>query len=411
MEGNRLRLGIIGCGGVAHRHLVALGDLRAHGLDEIVVTAVCDANEEAARHLAHAIENALGYRPSICSDYKTLLSAGDIDAVDICLPHGLHHGVAIDAMESGVHVLCEKPLGITVRACRAMAEAADRTGRVLATVAPYRCVIGQRTAGWVLNESGLIGKPLTFFHQHFRPPRVRPAGGVPPQMTWRMDRMMSGGGMVMDSGFHYCDSMRHFFGDVERVYAEVRDLSTGIPRSLDEAREDTIFATFTFKSGVVGTWQWGLALPGETTTNVIFQCSEGSLRDTTPSNAAIFHLFWRNPTSGLVESGLATRRDGTELSLKELEERYLATLTEEERDSLFPGGSLDGFAAIIRDFAATIRGDRDKPEVDGWEGLRSLAVCEAVYESAIAGEPVRVDDVISGQRDAYQCRINEHWGL
>ena len=50
-------------------------------------------------------------------------------------------------------------------------------------------------------------------------------------------------------------------------------------------------------------------------------------------------------------------------------------------------------------------------EVDGWEGLRSLSVCHAIYESAYSGQPVRVDEVAAGTIDAYQQPIDEHWGL
>ena len=99
-----------------------------------------------------------------------MLSAEKLDGVDICLPHGLHHTVAIDCMEAGVDVLCEKPIGVSVRAGKLMAEAAERTGRILSIAVPHRRQPGQRTAEWVLNESGLMGPPLTFFHNYTRPP-------------------------------------------------------------------------------------------------------------------------------------------------------------------------------------------------------------------------------------------------
>jgi UDP-N-acetyl-2-amino-2-deoxyglucuronate dehydrogenase len=226
-----------------------------------------------------------------------------------------------------------------------------------------------------------------------------------------MDRLMSGGAAVMDSGFHYCDSIRYLLGDVEKVYAEARQLSSGRPKTLDEAREDTVFVTLTFKSGVVGTWAWGLAAPGESFANVIFYGSEGSLRDTTDSRYLIFHLFWREARSGLVESGRLTQADGTELSLAEVEKMHLNALSEEEREFLFPRGVTDGFAYENWEFMEAIRGHRENVEVDGWEGLRSLAICEAVYESASTGEVIRVDDVISGERGSYQAPIDEHWGL
>lgn len=412
MTDDALRLAIIGCGAVAQRHLLALAELRDRGLGGIAVTALCDTQDAAARGLAREVEARLGVRPVIYTDHRELLRRGAIDAVDICLPHGLHHGAAIAWLEAGVHVLCEKPLGITVRASRRMAEVADRTGCVLATAVPYRRLIGQRTARWILRESGLIGAPLTFFHQYTRAPRPQPAGpAVPPAPTWRQERLMSGGGPVMDSGFHYCDSIRYLLGDVEKVYAELREVGAGVPRTLAETREDTAFVTLTFKNGVVGMWSWSMAAPGAPLGNVVFYGSEGSLHDTSQPGPSIFHLFWRNPGSGLIESGEVTRRDGTTRALEDLERLYLDRLGEEERETLFPRGTMDGFAIEIWDFVEAIRGHRAKPEVDGWEGLQALAICEAAYESAYTGEAVRVDAILSGERRAYQRPIDEHWDL
>jgi UDP-N-acetyl-2-amino-2-deoxyglucuronate dehydrogenase len=412
LSSDEFRLAMIGTGGISRRHVFSLADLKSKGLDDFAVTAVCDINEESAQRSAQELEERFGLRPAIYTDYQELLSKEQVDGANLCLPHGLHHVVAIDCMEAGVHVLCEKPLGITVKASRKMAETADRTGCVLSTAVPYRRLPGQRTAHWILNESKLIGEPLSFFHQHARPPRRRPTGQpMRPALVWRLDRLMSGGGPVMDSGFHYCDSIRYLLGDAEKVYAEARELSSGSSKTLPEGREDTVFATLTFKSGVVGTWSWGLAAPGESFANVIFYGSEGSLRDTTDSPYLIFHLFWREARSGLVESGRVTKADGTVLSLKEAEGMHLEALGEEQREFLFPHGVTDGFTFENWEFMEVIRGNREKPEVDGWEGLRSLAICEAIYESALTGEVIRVDDVISGQRGSYQAPIDEHWGL
>jgi UDP-N-acetyl-2-amino-2-deoxyglucuronate dehydrogenase len=406
-----VRLGIVGTGiVVARRHIPALAELKSRGLDAFTVPAVCDTDRASAESAAQELERHLGLRPTIYTDYHDMLNSGQVDGVDLCLPHGLHHTVAEDCMESGVHVLCEKPLGITIRASQQMVEAANRTGCVLSTAVPFRRLIGQRTAHWVLNQSGMIGKPLVFFHQGVRARRPPPQGNqpVPPAMVWRRDRLMSGGGGVMDSGFHYCDSIRYLLGDVDKIYAEARALGSGDPQPLSEAREDTVCITFTLKSGVIGMWSWGMALTGPASCNVIFYGSQGSISDTTGS---FFHLFWRDPITGLIESGQVTKEDGTTLTLQQAEEMYLQTLSEDQKEFYFPHGLNDGFGHEIWEFIELIRGNREKPEVDGMEGLRSLAICEAIYESAFTGQVVQVDDVISGQSRSYQAQIDEHWGL
>ena len=412
MPTDPLKWAMIGCGGIAKTHLKALEDLRSRGLDDATFTAVCDNNEENARGFARELETRFGLRPNVYTDYRQLLQKEKLDAVDICLPHGLHHGVACDAMEAGVNVLCEKPLGITIAASRKMAETADRTGKVLSTAVPYRRLPGQRAVHWVLNESGLIGRPLSFFHQYTQAPRTRPVrqGDLPPAMRWRRDRMMSGGGATLDGGFHYCDSIRYFLGEVDKVYAEARAFGSGEPVGFAESSEDTLFATFTFKSGVVGMWSWAMSAPGESLASIVFYCSEGSISDRTPSGAIYKHLFWRNPPNLPSEDGLLTKKDGSTLSLAEVEKLHLASLGD-RAEELFPRGCTDGFAFEIWEFAEAVRGRKARVEVDGWEGLRSLAVCEAIYESALSGQPVKVEDVVCGKVRAFQRAFDDHWGL
>ena len=406
-----IKLALIGCGSIARRHLLSMKDLQERGRADFVVTAVCDANQESAMEKADMLEEFFGTRPVVYNEHQELIKTAEVDAADLCLPHGLHHSVAVDCMEGGLDVLCEKPLGITIKACKLMAEAAERTGKVLSTAAPHRRQPGQRVAHWVFNESKLIGEPLSFFHHYRRPaaPATSSNEPIPERVRWRQDKLMSGGGPVLDSGFHYCDSIRYFFGDVEKVYAELRSVKSGKSVPFTEAPEDTAFITFTFKSGVVGTWAWSLAAPGEEAYNVTFYGSEGSLRDTTNGRFSIFHLFERRPEAR--ETAHLVRADGAEYSMEELETMHRATLSANEQEFLYPGGTTDGFSVEIWEFLEILRGNREKPEIDGWEGLRSLAIGDAIYESGLTGDAVVVDDIVSGKRSAFQDPIDAHWGL
>ena len=406
-----IKLALIGCGGISRRHVLSMKDLQERGCGGFVVTAVCDANEAAAQEKADMLEEFFGLRPAIFQDHRALLDAGNVDSVDLCLPHGLHHGIAVDCMEAGLDVLCEKPLGITIKACRLMAETADRTGKVLSTAAPHRRQPGQRVAHWIFNEADLIGKPLSFFHTYRRPADPAPPGNapIPARVRWRRDKLMSGGGPVLDSGFHYCDSMRYFFGDVEKVSAELRALGSGTARPFTEVPEDTAMITFTFKSGVTGIWAWSLAAPGEEAYNVTFYGSEGSLRDTTAGRFSIFHLFERSPDAR--ETARLVRADGATYSMAELEKMHRAALSEAEEQLLYPGGTTDGFSIEIWEFLEILRGNRAKPEIDGWAGLRSLAIGDAIYEAALTGDVIYVDDIVSGKRSGFQDPIDAHWNL
>ena len=193
------------------------------------------------------------------------------------------------------------------------------------------------------------------------------------------------------------------------MYAELRSLKTGVALPFTEAPEDTALITFTFKSGVVGTWAWSLAAPGEGAYNVTFYGTNGSLRDTTAGKFSIFHLFERNPNQQ--ETARLTQADGTTYDMVTLEQMHRKTLDADVQEFLYPGGTTDGFSIEIWEFLEILRGNREKPEIDGWEGLRSLAIGDAIYESALTGEAIAVDDVVSGKRSAFQDPIDAHWGL
>src|SRR5689334_795407 len=124
MSGEMIKLAFIGCGGIARRHVKAMKDLVDRGRSTFTVTAVCDANVEAAQNLAEELHELLGMTPRIYKDHQDMLTKEELDGADLCLPHGLHHGFTTECLEAGVHVLTEKPIGVTLKAGQVMADAA-----------------------------------------------------------------------------------------------------------------------------------------------------------------------------------------------------------------------------------------------------------------------------------------------
>src|SRR5579859_1400381 len=123
---DKIRLGIIGCGGIARsRHITGLTQLKKAGLDNFEVTALCDTVEENLEAVADHARREQGAKPQIYRDWQELVAKAPVDAVDICLPHGLHHVVGIASLEAGLHVIVEKPYTVSVKTGRALAEAAD----------------------------------------------------------------------------------------------------------------------------------------------------------------------------------------------------------------------------------------------------------------------------------------------
>src|SRR5262245_42309960 len=99
---------------------------RALADEGVRIVAVSDVSDEAARQAAREFEVDHVY-----PDYRDLLERDDVHAVSICTPNFLHMQPTIDALKAGKHALVEKPLAMNAAECRAMVEAAQRTGKKL----------------------------------------------------------------------------------------------------------------------------------------------------------------------------------------------------------------------------------------------------------------------------------------
>ena len=104
------------------------------------------------------------------------------------------------------------------------------------------------------------------------------------------------------------------------------------------------------------------------------------------------------------------RTDGAVRPMAEVRAAFEASLSEGEREAFFPRGIVDAVTLELLDFVTALRDGRP-PEIDGLEGLRDMAVAEAIYESDAARRPVTLTDVLEGRVDAYQRPIDEHWRL
>jgi len=213
---------------------------------------------------------------------------------------------------------------------------------------------------------------------------------------------MSGGGPVMDSGAHFCDTIRYLYGDVESCYGRVWQVNERHAWKGDDLvrieTEDTFMATINFESGATGSWSVSSQLPGQQFANVVYYGANGAI------------VEQNDPFHGPRVTATVALKDGTSRPLEEYYKEYLAALGEKGRQKVFPHGIEDGFALEIYDFLTAVRDSRP-PEIDGELGLRAKAIALAIYESNAAGQAVRVRDVLDGKADAYQRPINEKWGI
>jgi predicted dehydrogenase len=172
-----------------------MNGLAAAGLADIV--AIADVNPDAAIRAAAAIQGARA-----CGDLDELLSLG-VDGIVIATPNALHASQAIAALDVGVAVFCQKPLGRSASEVRLVVGTARRANRLLDVDFSYRYTDGlQKIAG--LAESDVLGTlyaaELTFHNAYG------------PDKPWFYDRAQSGGGCVIDLGVHLIDLALWMFG-------------------------------------------------------------------------------------------------------------------------------------------------------------------------------------------------------
>jgi len=186
----KLKIGIIGAGGIVRGFHLNPG-WRADPLVEVV--AVCDVNEAVARKLAHDFDI-----PHVFTDYRELLGLKEIDAVDVCTPNKLHPQVVIAALEAGKHVLCEKPLAVTIDEVLSIRAVLRQTDRILMTAQHHRfSPASVAIKAWV--ETGALGE---VYHSRVNATRRNQL----PVNPGFIDVSLSGGGPCLDIGVHALDT-------------------------------------------------------------------------------------------------------------------------------------------------------------------------------------------------------------
>jgi predicted dehydrogenase len=199
MSAESVRFALMGCGRIS---LVHLECLRRHPRAELV--GVADVDGQAARDVAEA------WGAEAFDDPQKMLETVQPDAVLLCTPPDSHRDLAIAALESGSHVLCEKPLTVSEDAAREMHEAADRAGRTLVMASKFRFVDDMITARAFV-RSGNLGEILALDNEF--------TSFVDMKDRWNSDRAVAGGGVLIDNGTHSADIVRYLLGPVVGVHA------------------------------------------------------------------------------------------------------------------------------------------------------------------------------------------------
>ena len=229
---SKIKVGLLGGGGIVDAHIRGY---RTYA-DAIEVTAIADLVDETARRRAAELE-AVAY-----TDFRQMIIEADLDAVDICLPHHLHAEAIVAAAQAGKHILCEKPLCLTVQEAEQVQRAVSAAGVTLMCAHNQLFLPAVSTAKQLL-EQGILGtvyevRTADSFHNDFNPQN----------MGWRATAATSGGGELMDTGYHPTYLLLHLAG-ASPVEATAL-LSRHRLRFMES--EDSAQVLVRFDNGVVG---------------------------------------------------------------------------------------------------------------------------------------------------------------
>lgn len=272
------------------------------------------------------------------ADFDRIKSNKDVDAVYVITPNALHHGHTLQAAKAGKHVICEKPMAVSVKEGREMIDACTKAGVKL--LVGYRMHFEPVTLEVIrMRNEGAFGN-IKFF-QGLCGFRI----GDPAQ--WRLNRALAGGGSLMDIGIYALNGSRYMVGE-EPVWVTAQETKTD-PVKFKEGVDETIQFQLGFKSGAIASC---LSTYNMNYLDKFFLNGEKGFAEMQPSISY-------GPIKGRTHKG-------------EINAPVVVHQTVQ----------MDEMAAIILD------GKKPLVPVDGEEGLKDLKIIEAIYKAVASGKKI-----------------------
>ena len=240
MESKTVSVGVIGTS--MYADLMHLASIKSH--PQAKLEAICGRTRTRAEEMATKYEI-----PNVFTDYEEMIERAELDALIIAAPDDFHSPITIAALDAGLHVLCEKPLALTLEQAREMYHLANTAGVKHMTYFTYRWLPAYRFVRELIQD-GYIGR---CFSSQFR---FVGGYGRAGQYGWRWDGQHSLG-VLGDLGVHMIDLSRWFVGEIDSVSAH---LPTFISRVGNDAPSfvpvnDAALLTLQFKDGSHGVIQ------------------------------------------------------------------------------------------------------------------------------------------------------------
>jgi len=334
------KLGLVGCGRISSKHFSAIEQIEGA---EIV--CCCDIIEQRAQDAAR--ENGI---KSVYTSYDKMLIDEKLDAILICTPSGRHPEMGIKAAEKGIHVITEKPMGISLAAADELVKACDanqvqlfvvKQNRLNPAIQLLRKAINKGRFGKIfsLNATVRWSRPQNYYDQ------AKWRG------TWEFD-----GGAFMNQASHYMDLIQWLGGPVDSVMAMTATLNHNIET------EDMGTGIIRFRNGMLGTV--------EVTMNIYPRNLEGSIT-----------VMGKNGTVKI--GGIAVNKvEHWEFRDYDDDDKLI-----QQCDTNPTSVYGFGHAGYLKNVIDVLHGIGE-PETDGREGRKSLEIILAMYESAKNGKRV-----------------------
>lgn len=332
--GKRIGWGLMGASTIAREWMIDA--IRSQSGNEIVAVMSADAGRGKA--FAQANHIAASY-PTV----DALLADPDIDAVYISTTNELHKAQTLAAAAAGKHVLCEKPLALTLDDAREMVAACDKAGVVMGTNHHLRNAASHRRMRELV-QSGTIGTPLyaRVFHAVYLPTHLQ---------GWRLNKPSAGAGVILDITVHDADTLRFILG-AEPVEAVALSQQAGMAEG---GLEDGVMAAVRFDNNAVA-----------------------QLHDAFTVKFAGTGLEIHGSEGSILGRDVMTQRPVGRVTLRN---------AQGETDVPFDHENL--YARALRAFVGAIRGE-GAPSATGEDGVRSLATALAVLETSQTGRRTAV---------------------
>jgi len=330
-----MKLGIIGCGAVVELiHLPALGRV-----PEVTITSLADLNIKRARELKkkYGLLEAATY-----DSYNELIDSSDVDIVLIATPPKTHALITIDALKANKHVYCEKSPGTSMEDIEMILKATQSSNSKFMVGYNYRFQSHYAKIKELLNK-GFVGKPLISDLYYLSDVRSWPS-------VSQFQLTPGGGDVLLDMGIHCVDLSRWLFGEVIKVYANIRTANLNVPVA------DTATVVLEHQNGAVSILHLSWCAPGLNSIMVVG--TKGSLMTSLDINYI--------------------RASKTEL----IKNRWFRIDMKE-----FP--PLSSYQQAFTHFINCIRNEKE-PDITIQDGIRGLQIVLAAYESSESGKPKNV---------------------